>query len=456
MSKPEAPSSGGTFKVKRTKLSRRPLISADGDGVASHAGSLLVHQLADRVGLTCALSCACAAAFRDVRVHDPGVVLRDLAVMIADGGDCLSDLCTLRGQPDLFGLVASDATAWRVIDRLEQVGLAALDAARAQTRRRAWAGGLKPERITLDLDSTLITAHSEKEGAAATYKRGFGFHPLLCTLDETKEALAAILRPGNATANNAADNIAVLDAGLAQLPIREAVEPILVRSDSAGATHELVNAVRERGLRFSFGFDLAAYVREAILALPEQAWRPAISQDGEERDGADVAELGNLDLSAWPVGTRAICRREIPHPGAQLTFSDLDGHRFQVFITDQPDTDIAYLEARHRAHARIEDRIRCGKDTGLRNLPFRDFAANAAWLQLVLMAIDLLAWTQGITLVGEARSWEPKRLRYALLHVAARICRSGRRVYVRLQRTWRWSALLCAAFERLRRLPLPA
>lgn len=442
--------------MKRTKLPRRPRISADGEGVANHAGSLLIHELGDRLGLTGALSRACAPAFRDVRVHDPGVVLRDLAVMIADGGDCLSHLCVLRDQPDLFGAVASDATAWRVIDRLEHVGLSTFGAARAEARRRAWAAGLQPERITLDLDSTLVISHSEKEGAAATYKRGFGFHPLLCTLDETKEALAGILRPGNATANNAADNVAVLDAGLAQLPTREAVEPILVRSDSAGATHELVNAVRERELRFSFGFDLTAAVREAILALPTNAWTPALGQDGEERDGADVAELSRLDLSAWPVGTRAICRREIPHPGAQLTFSDLNGYRFQVFITDQPDTDIAYLEARHRAHARVEDRIRCGKDTGLRNLPFHDFAANAVWLQLVLMAIDLLAWTQGITLGGEARNWEPKRLRYALLHVAARLCRSGHQLYVRLQRRWRWSALLCAAFQRLRQIPVPA
>lgn len=268
--------------------------------------------------------------------------------------------------------------------------------------------------------------------------------------------LAAVLRPGNATVNNAADTIAVLDAGLAQLRTRESVEPILVRSESAGATHELVDAVRQRGLRFSIGFDLTAPVRETILALPEKAWTSALDQDGEECDGADVAELSRLNLSAWPHGTRAICRREIPHPGAQLTFSDLNGYRFQVFITDQPDADIAYLEARHRGHARAEDRIRCTKDMGLRNLPFHDFAANAARLQLVLMAIDRLAWTQGITLEGEARNWKPKRLRYALLHVAARFCRSGRRLHLRLQRTWRWSALLCAAFQRLRRLPPPA
>jgi hypothetical protein len=104
----------------------------------------------------------------------------------------------------------------------------------------------------------------------------------------------------------------------------------------------------------------------------------------------------------------------------------------------------------------VEDRVLCGKDTGLRNLPFHDFAANAVWLQLVLIAIDLLAWTQGITLEGEARHWEPKRLRYTLLHVAARLTCGGRRLHVRLQRTWRWSAMLDAAFQRLCRLPLPA
>src|SRR3989442_10484258 len=163
---------------------------------------------------------------------------------------------------------------------------------------------------------------------------------------------------------------------------------------------------------------------------------------------------GALDLSTWPERTRAISGGEIPHPGAQLSFTDVNGYRFQVFITDQPDADIAYLEARHRGHARVEDRIRCGKDTGLRNLPFHDFAANAVWLQLVLMAIDLLAWTQGLTLAGEAQRWEPKRLRYALLHVAARVCRSGRRLHLRLQHGWRWSVLLCVAFQRLRRLPI--
>lgn len=440
--------------MKGTKLPRRPLVSADGEGIAGHAGSLLLHELADRSGLTHALSQALAPHFPLVRQHDPGRVLRDLAVMIADGGDCLSDLCTLRDQPDLFGVVASDATAWRLVDRLQQIDVAELEAARASARRRVWSWGLRPARIILDLDSTLVTAHSDKEDATPTWKRGFGFHPNLATLDGTDEMLSGRLRPGNASASNITDNLEVLDAALGQLPTREAAEPILVRGDSAFASRAFVSGCRERGLRFSVGFDLAEYVRDAVLQIPVLAWVSALSQKGEERDGAEVAELTHLlDLSTWPRGTRAICRREMPHPGAQLRFTDHNGYRFQVFITDQPDADIAFLEARHRGHARVEDRIRCAKNAGLRNLPFYDFGANAVWLQLVLMACDLMAWSQSLLLQGEARAWEPKRLRYAVLHIAARVVRSGRRPHLRLQRSWRWSELLARAFTRLRALP---
>ncbi len=163
--------------------------------------------------------------------------------------------------------------------------------------------------------------------------------------------------------------------------------------------------------------------------------------------------MTNLDLTAWPERTRAICRRERPHPGAQLTFTDHQGFRFQVFITDQDDSDLAQLEARHRGRARVEDGIRCGKDTGLRSFPFRQFAANQVWLELVLAAQDLLTFFQRLCLDGEARSWEPKTLRHRLLHVAGRVARSGRRVFLRLQRSWRWASLLAAAFRRLRALP---
>jgi len=279
-----------------------------------------------------------------------------------------------------------------------------------------------------------VTAHSDKQGAAGTYKHTFGFHPLAAWLDRgdgTGEPLAAVLRPGNAAANTAADQIEVVDLALAQLPKQaRQQQPILVRADSAGATHLVLNHLRELGIRFSVGFDLDSRVRTAILDLPETAWSPAIDADGGDRDGAQVAELATLDLAAggWPAGTRAICRRERPHPGAQLTFTDADGWRFQVFITDQPDGDLAGLELRHRQHARVEDRIRAAKATGLRNLPFDRWRRNAVWLQLVLLALDLVVWTQALLLDGHLAVAEPKTLRYRLWHVAGQISRHARRL----------------------------
>ena len=328
--------------MKGTKRPR-PVVTTDGDGVVSHAGSYLLVELADRVGLTAALSRELACLQRRRRAHDPGEVLRDLAVSIADGGDCLSDLTVLHNQPDLFEEVASIPTAWRVIDALAtDLDLAPVRWARAQARAHAWKHGVRPDHVTLDIDATLVTAHSDKQGAAGTYKRGYGFHPLLCSVGETGEILAGLLRPGNAGANTAGDHIRVLDAALGQLPrLAESDPPMLARADSAGATHDFLDALRERGLLYSVGFDLTERVREAVLALSPDAWVPAITQDGDLRDGAAVAELHDLELSAWPAASRAICRRERPHPGAQLSFTDHDGFRFQVFITDQADTDLA-------------------------------------------------------------------------------------------------------------------
>jgi hypothetical protein len=198
-----------------------------------------------------------------------------------------------------------------------------------------------------------------------------------------------------------------------------------------------------------------AHAREAILTQPEQAWTPAVDADGQPRDGAEVCELtGWLDLHTWPEGTRAICRREDAHPGAQLRFTDHDGHRFQVFLTDQPDHDLARLELRHRQRARVEDRIRGAKATGLANLPFDRWRRNAVWLELVLAAQDLTAWAQGLLLDGALAVAEPKTLRYRLWHVAARIVRHARRVILRLQRSWPWAIELARAFARLRTLPL--
>jgi hypothetical protein len=442
-----------TMPVKAISSIGRLQVVADAEGLTSRAGTALVAGVADRVGLTAGLSDALAGLRERHSRHDPGEVLRDLALTLADGGDCLADLRALRDQEVLFGDVASDATAWRTLAALDERRLQAIRAGRAEARRRVWAQAGAPERVILDLDGTLLSAHSDKEGAAGTYKGGFGFHPLLCYEAETGEALAGMLRPGNAGFNTASDHIELLERALAQLPEGTLTPGLLVRCDRAGATHAFLDHVAVRGFRFSVGLDLTEPVREAILALPEQAWQPATAQDGADREGAWVAELP-LDLSAWPQGTRAICRRERPHPGAQLSFTDHNGYRFQVFLTNQQGGRIARLEQLHRARAACEDRIRCGKDTGLRNLPFRSFQANTAWLELVLIGQDLLCWTQRLLLAGtELARCEPKRLRYRLLHVAARLTRHARRLVLHLPRAWPWRKELLHAFGRLRALP---
>ena len=297
-----------------------------------------------------------------------------------------------------------------MIDRIASTPglLDALGDAHARARARVWELAGAPERLTIDLDATLITAHSEKDQAAGTFKGGYGFAPMLAYADETGEALAGQLRPGNAGANNATDQIAVAEQAIAQIPAGhiETIE-ILLRVDSAGASHELIDWCREGQIEFSVGYDLTETVRAAILQIPEDDWVCSLDQDGHARPNGQVCEITeHLDLSSWPQRTRVIVRRERAHPGAQLSFTDHDGHRFQAILTDQTGP-IAELERDHRGRARVEDHIRNDKDTGLRNLPFRDFEHNQVWLQIVRLAHDLIVWTQRLLLTGELTRANP-------------------------------------------------
>jgi hypothetical protein len=437
-------------------------VEADARGLVSRSGTALTGELAARLGVRTTLSSAFEHLHRRRPTHDPGRVLTDLAVMLIDGGECVSDLGALADQPDLFGHVASHSTASRVLHAVDADGRAAIAAARAQAREHAWRLGGRPEQFVIDFDSHLVEVHSEKEGAAPNRKRGFGFHPLGCWLDATGEALAMALRPGNAGANTAADHVTVLDAALAQLPAdvrdRDGDQPavILARSDSAGATHAFAAALRERRIGFSLGYYVSEAVGQAALALDEKAWRPALNADGDERDGAWVAELtSHVDLRSWPKNTRLIVRRERPHPGAQLRFTDAGGHRYQAFLTDQTGDDLAALEVTHRLHARVEDRIAEARELGLARLPFWAFADNETWLELILLAQDLLAWTRALVLDTDSARLAPKRLRHRLLHVAGRLTRSGRRRTLHLPAGWPWANALTDAFKRLRALPAP-
>jgi hypothetical protein len=427
-------------------------VIADGTGLSSRAGTVLLALTAQRLGLTDGLSGALAGTRERRSAHDPGRVLCDLAVMAADGGRCVSDLAVLAGQGALFGSIASVPTARRVLLSIGEAEIDRIRQARAVARERAWNAGAGPGRVILDFDATPISIHSEKEQAAGHYKGGFGFNPLIVTC--AREVLAGVLRPGNAGANNAQDHVRVLELALEQLPESALNGEILARSDSAGASHDFAGACRETRIRFSLGYPINQTVREHILALDQSAWIPAVNQDGEPREGAWVTELtGLLDLSSWPTGTRLVCRRERPHPGAQLAFTDLDGHRFQCLITDQDDPDIAALEALHRQHAEVEDRVKTLKATGAGYLPFHSFTANAAWFELALTAHDIMTWTQLLTLEGEHAISEPKRLRYRILHVAGQITRHARRTTLHLPADWPWAAAILTAFKRLNSLP---
>jgi hypothetical protein len=458
----------GTSRVKRNRRSARVKVSTDGTGLVSRAGVALLRELTVDTGLAAGWSGVLADTYKAPPIHQPGRVLADLAVMIADGGDALAHLAVLRDQDKLFGAVASDATAWRVVDRVDADHLGRLQTVRAAARERAWAAGAGPELaagLVIDLDATITVAHSEKENAAKTWKKTFGFHPVLAYLDRPDvaggEALAGLLRPGNAGSNTTADQVQVLQMALAALPAaarpgQPGSPPVLIRTDAAGATHGFAAAARAAGCQVSLGFPVDGDVQAAVLALPAGAWTAAYNLDGDPREGAWLAEVTDLvELAKWPDGSRVIVRRERPHPGAQLRFTDVDGHRFTAFLTDTPGGQLADLEVRHRAHARVEDRIRTAKATGLRNLPCRGFADNRVWLELSLTAADLLTWAQALCFDGELARCEPATFRYRIAGIAARITRSGRRTTLHLDRDWPWTTQLADAFTRLRAAPWP-
>jgi len=461
--------------VKPTGVYPSVRVDSAGRGVASSAGGLLLTETVRASGLGAGLSAALARWRSPTATHDPAKVLLDLAVSLALGGDCLADISLLRVEPELFGLVASDPTVSRVVDRLAadaDRALAAVSLAVAAGRKRVWtlAGTHAPDHeasrddpLVIDLDATLVTAHSEKEQAAPTFKRGFGFHPLWAFVDHgpagTGEPAGVLLRRGNAGSNTAADHITVATAALVGLPRRlRRSRQVLVRTDSAGGTHEFLAWLHRRRLAYSVGFTLTDEHATLIASMPKAAWIPAVDPDGKPRPGAWVGELtGLLDLSGYPPGMRVIVRKERPHPGAQLRITDPDGLRCTAFATNTRRVlPLPVLELRHRRRARCGDRIRGAKDTGLTNLPLRDFAQNQIWCAIVSLALALTAWAQMLALTGhEARRWEPKRLRHRLFSLAGRIARHARQTVVHLSAHHPWAPLTVDAINRLRALPAP-
>jgi len=305
----------------------------------------------------------------------------------------------------------------------------------------------------------------DKEHAAPTFKRGFGFHPLTAFLDHgpagTGEPLAILLRPGNAGSNTSADHITVVKAALAQLPAhRRGQRPgrkVLIRTDGAGGTKALIEWLTGQRLSYSVGFTLPSNTPDLLAKIPDHAWTSAYDAHDAVRDGAWVAELtGVLDLGSWPAGMRVIVRKERPHPGAQLRFDDVDGMRITAFVTNTSRGQLPDLELRHRRRARCEDRIRIAKETGLRNLPLHGFAQNQIYCAIVALACDLLAWMGMLALTShDARRWEPKRLRLRLFTIPASIARTARQTIVHLSDRAPWAKVAVDDITRLDRLRAP-
>jgi Transposase DDE domain group 1 len=453
------------------------------ESLISSSGALLLREAIRVAGLDRGLSSALSPWRLERAQHDPGKILLDLATAVALGGDCLADLAAVRAQPVVFGSVASDPTVSRLFAALAgdvNTAVAAIRQARASARASVWArrrplagspGRGAGGQVIVDIDATLVTAHSDKEGAEPTFKRGFGFHPMCTFVDHgeygTGESLAIDLRPGKTSAWASADHITTLDAGLAQLPEDERAG-VLVRADTGACSKAFLHHLTDLGLEYSVGFSAREGVQAAIEAIPEQTWRAAVDGDGEPREGAQVAELtawmptptkptrspARFGPQEWPTGMRVIARRERPHPGAQLRLTDHNGWRITCFATNTKGSGwtLAALEVRHRQRARCEDRIRALKDTGLRNLPFHGYARNRIWIEVVALASDLIAWMQTLAFDEHepARRWEPKRLRFRILAVAGRIIRSGRRRRLRLPRDRPWNQLIDNGWATLR------
>lgn len=439
------------------------IVEGGGEQVVAHVGLHALGLFADRVDLGSSLSRRMPAP--DLVVHDRGKVLVQAMLMLAGGGETCSDIERLRVQSTLFGSVASDSTLYRTIRSIDAATLTELWSAIAEARGQVWrrssvTTGKTP--VVLDVDASLIEIHSEnKEGTAANYKHGFGFSPMFCFAEATGEALSALLRPGNATANSIADQLAVLDGAIDQLPARIATghrrgddpsavrRAVTVRADSAGGSARLAGEFRARNIGFAVVARTNPQVQAAIsrAAGDERRWTPALTQTGFERVGAAVAELTDLvDLSAWPPGTRLIVRREPLHPGAQTSLFPSLEYRFWGHYTDQPG-DPVDADVFMRAHAHVEDHIRRLKTSGLERLPFTDLDANRAWLALVCFAADLVRWFQLLCLTGALVNAEPKTLRWQLWHTPARVVRHARQTIVRILDDWPTREQLLRAYR---------
>jgi hypothetical protein len=464
-------------------------MSADGKRLVGHAGGVHLQILAERAGLPAALTHAMRRPGFHPR-HERGQVLTDLACAMVLGAVAIGDIAVLEHQREVLGVVASPPTVWRVLGEVGELQLERIALAGAKVRRRVWS--LLEERpegfpwitvngqplegwTVIDSDATPVACASEKEGAAGTYKKGvFGLCPLLAFCDNTGEMLAQELRPGDAGANDTDDNVQIFAAAVAQLPAAYR-RKILFRTDGAGFSCGLLKWIAGAGGRthpsftweYSTGWTFTQREMDAVLALDAlekqngtSPWEAALDTSGEARKDAVVAEITGLlgDLSTWPKDHQVFVRREPLHPRYAKDASAYElKHevRLQAFATNTPGRQAAWLDCRHRTHARVETKIRDSKAESLGRFPSRFMKINQAWLAVTALACDLRAWLQLLALDGEMAKATPKTLRYRFLHVPAVIVRGQRKRRLKIPRTWPWADEITAAFRRLMALPHP-
>ena len=457
--------------------------TGDDDRLIGHAGALPVRLLAERSGLRASLSAAMRRRGFDP-VYDRGQVLVDLALTLVLGGEAISDFQGLRHLAPVTGPVPSTPTVWRALNEAGDLQLARINAAVTGFRRHWWGilaarpegfpwlrvAGRELAGITVvDLDASIVFAASEKENAQPTYKGGTGFCPNLATCDNTGDMLAIDPRPGGATSNCAADNIALLDLAVSRLP-GPYRRRMLIRLDGAGFSHALLehiasgSGVRGRTWEFSVGWSCTDKEMDAIGKLPEAAWTAGICQDGEPAEDTFVADLtGLLDLGAWQEkipGLRIIVRDEPLHPRYRKRATEREkklGRRYQLIATNTRQGQISWLDARHRSHVHVENNVKQAKDLGLNRWPSRRWTVNVAWTQVVVLAANLLACFRHLALpAGELRDAAPKLLRYRLLSLPARMTRGQRKRWLHLRADWPWTGDLISAWRAVKALPAPA
>ncbi|MEZ2392224.1 IS1380 family transposase [bacterium RCC_150] len=429
-------------------------VALTGQSLVSHAGLNVLTSFVDALGFRGLCEDRLGQFVPSGARHRPGSLLGSLGVMLAAGGEHATDLDILRSSPGLFGPVPSNATVSRFFERTvanPELFSHGFETLTRELRARAWdaAGNRNPaarataaDPLVLDLDATLVTSHSDKENVAGTYKGGYGFAPFIASVDYgtsngTGEILATLLRPGSAGANSADDHIRVFEAAVSQLP--EAFFPqgrldgqrLLVRTDSAGASRKFLGYLHSLGVQFSVSYPVPAGKAHMVDWINDkQYWQPALDQHGADRTDAWVINATEVvPLKDYPPGTNIYLRAEPLHPGAQPTLLDLDGHRITAFLTNSPRWHGPFLDARHRARGRCENRIKTLKNTGLGKLPFYDFAANQAWANIAALASNLVSWLQLAALPDghQARTWDIKRWRYRLFATAGKIITRARR-----------------------------